>query len=184
MVVASDVVVVPLKAFGVAKHRLRRGGVRGVSELAHDLALGVIEGCAPRHVIVLSESSAVSRFALEHGAEALESDAADLNGAVQRAYATLGSRYDQLIIAHGDLRYPSGLGTFSPEVGVTVFADHLGTGTNVMVVPTRLDFRFAYGEHSAQRHHREAQRLGVACRVITDSPWRFDVDEPGDVNLP
>lgn len=177
----EDVVVIPLKAFDVAKDRLRRGGVSNVSGLARDLALGVIQGCVPRHVIVLSESAGVTQFALEHGAEVLESHATGLNDSVQRAYLTLGERYERLIIAHGDLRFPAGLGTFSPPAGVTVVTDHLGRGTNVLVVPTRLDFEFFYGEDSAQRHCREAERLGVSCQFIAESPWRFDVDEPGDV---
>jgi 2-phospho-L-lactate/phosphoenolpyruvate guanylyltransferase len=180
----SDVVVVPLKAFDVAKGRLRRGGVDEVSNLARELAEGVLVACIPRHVIVLSESAAATDFALAHGVEALVSDASNLNEAVQRAYERLGDRYDRLIIAHGDLRYPEGLGAFEPVSGVTVVTDHLGTGTNVLVVPTRLQFQFFYGANSAQRHQREAERLGLSCQVITDSPWRFDVDEPGDLSSP
>jgi 2-phospho-L-lactate guanylyltransferase (CobY/MobA/RfbA family) len=179
-----DVVVVPLKAFDDAKSRLRRGGVEGVSALARQLAQGVLAASAPRHVIVLSESTGTTQFALEHGAEALESDAAGLNDAVQRAYRELEERYERLIIAHGDLRSPGGLGEFEPPEGVTIVTDHLATGTNVLVVPTGLDFHFFYGANSAPQHRREAERLGVTCRVITDSPWRFDIDEPSDVTYP
>lgn len=177
----SDVVVIPVKSFDVAKDRLRRGGVEDVSVLARRLANGVIDASAPRQVIVLSESPDVTAFAFEHHLEAIESDAVGLNGAVQHAYELLGERYDRLIVAHGDLRFPLGLGTFTPSTDVTIVTDHLGAGTNVLVVPTRCGFTFHYGENSSLLHRDEAERLGLSYAFITDSPWRFDVDEPGDL---
>jgi 2-phospho-L-lactate guanylyltransferase (CobY/MobA/RfbA family) len=184
MPATKEIFVVPLKRFDVAKERLRRGGVDDVTGLARDLATGVIQQCSPRHVVVLSESSDVTTFALELGAEVLESDAANLNEAVQSAYERLTARCERIIVVHGDLQDPEGLGDYQPETGVTIVTDYLSRGTNVLVVPTELDFHFQYGENSAQLHQVEAERLGVVCRVITDSPWRFDVDEPGDVNRP
>jgi len=62
--------------------------------------------------------------------------------------------------------------------GITIVTDHHGLGTNVMALPTGLDFHFAYGGHSASLHQREAERVGVELTVVTNSPWRFDVDEP------
>jgi 2-phospho-L-lactate guanylyltransferase (CobY/MobA/RfbA family) len=181
---ADEVFVVPLKRFDVAKERLRRGGVENVTGLASELAAAVIESCAPRHVIVLSESSDVTRFALDRGVDVLESEATSLNEAVQGAYERLRERFDRIIVVHGDLRDPRGLGEFIPDAGVTIVADHLLRGTNVLVVPTGLDFHFRYGDNSAELHRAESERLGVRCRVVTDSPWRFDVDEPGDVTGP
>ncbi|MGB8180359.1 MAG: hypothetical protein WCF63_09360 [Acidimicrobiales bacterium] len=180
----DEVFVVPLKRFEVAKERLRRGGVENVTELASDLATVVIRSCAPRKVLVLSESSDVTRFALDLGVDVLESDATTLNEAVQGAYGRLGERFDRLIVVHGDLRDPHGLGEFRPDSGVTVVTDHRSRGTNVLVVPTGLDFHFHYGEDSARMHRDEATRLGVPWRVVTDSPWRFDVDEPSDLKGP
>jgi 2-phospho-L-lactate guanylyltransferase (CobY/MobA/RfbA family) len=184
MPMVSDVVVIPVKSFDVAKDRLRRAGVEDVSVLARDLALGVIDASAPRHIIILSESLDVTVFASEHGLEAIESDAVGLNGAVQHAYDVLGERYDQLIVAHGDLRYPLGLGTFTPAAGVTIVTDHRGTGTNVLVVPTRSHFTFFYGADSATQHRDEAERLGLSYTFVTDSPWRFDVDAPRELPDP
>lgn len=180
----DEVFVVPLKRFDVAKERLRRGGVENVTELAGDLATEVIRNCAPRPVVVLSESREVTRFALDLGVDVLESDATTLNEAVQSAYERLRERCARVIVVHGDLRDPRGLGEFEPDVGVTIVTDYRLRGTNVLVVPTGMDFRFHYGEASARLHHAEAERLGVPFRVVTDSPWRFDVDEPGDVPSP
>jgi 2-phospho-L-lactate guanylyltransferase len=179
--VTTDVFVVPLKDFDLAKERLRAGGATDVTDLARSLAVNVLAHCAPRHVIVLSESTVITRFALEQGVEVRESGAASLNEAVQEAYGALGARYERLLIVHGDLRTPDGLGSFAPPPGVTIVTDHHGRGTNLLVVPTGLDYRFAYGPDSAERHRLEAERLGVATSVITDSPWRFDVDEPEDL---
>jgi len=179
--VTSQAFVVPLKRFDVAKDRLRRGQVAGVTALAQELATQVIRSCAPQHVIVLSESNDITHFARELGVEVLESDASDLNEAVQNAYECLGDRFERLIVAHGDLQNPVGLGEFAPAEGVTIVTDHHARGTNVLVVPTGIDFHFAFGASSAIGHQREAERLGVTCHLITDSPWRFDVDEPADV---
>lgn len=180
---SSAAFVIPLKQFDLAKERLRVSQVASVTELAKQLATRVIASCAPRHTIVLSESDAISKFALALGCEVLRNDATDLNGAVQRAYGALQSRFGRLIIVHGDLRYPEGLGTFEPGEGITIITDHHGLGTNVLALPTGLDFHFSYGANSAALHAREAQRLGVTLTIVTDSPWRFDVDEPKDLDL-
>ena len=176
-----DAVIVPLKRFDVAKARLREGGVTQVTEFARRLAAGVIQHSAPRIVIVLSESDDVSRFAREHHAEVRQSNARDLNEAVKDAYEGLRERFERLLIVHGDLRSPEGIGTFEPEPGITIVTDHHLLGTNVLVLPTGLDFNFSYGASSATKHELEAVRLGVVHRVITDSHWRFDIDEPADL---
>jgi 2-phospho-L-lactate guanylyltransferase len=177
----NDAVVIPLKRFDLAKERLRAGGTNDVTSIARQLAAEVLRSCAPRHVIVLSESDEVSRFAEEHGGEVLRSSATSLNEAVQGAYKGLSDRFDRLLIVHGDLRTPAGLGSFDPPPGVTIVTDHHERGTNVLALPTRLDFHFAYGVDSAASHVREAQRLGIDVTLIKDSPWRFDVDEPADL---
>jgi 2-phospho-L-lactate guanylyltransferase len=180
--VTTDAFVVPLKDFDLAKERLRAGGATDVTDLARSLAVNVLAHCAPRHVIVLSESTEVSRFAHEQGVEVRESRATSLNEAVQEAYGALQSRYERLLIVHGDLRTPEGLGSFTPGPGITIVTDHHGRGTNLLVLPTGLDFHFAYGADSATEHRREAQRLGVRVTLVTDSPWGFDIDEPEDLD--
>ena len=179
-----DAIIVPLKRFDVAKERLRNAGTADVTALAERLAIAVLAKSAPRHVIVLSENDEISSFATRHGAEVWLSNAQSLNEAVQGAYEGLRERYERLFIVHGDLRLPDGLGRFEPTSSVTIVTDHHATGTNVLIVPTSEDFHFFYGVGSALRHQREAERLGLAIEVITDSPWRFDVDEPGDLQMP
>jgi 2-phospho-L-lactate guanylyltransferase len=178
----TEAIIVPLKRFDLAKERLRNGTDLNVAALAEGLARSVILHSQPRHVIVLSEHPDVSRFATSLGAEVWVSQATNLNEAVQHAYEGLGDRFERLIIAHGDLRHPEGLGDFVPDSGITLVSDHHGEGTNVLVLPTGLCFHFAYGPGSLALHVQEAKRLGVDYRVVTDSPWRFDVDEPSDLD--
>lgn len=177
----TEAIIVPLKQFDLAKDRLRQGADLDVTALAEELARGVLLKSRPRHVIVLSEHPDVTRFASTVGAEVWSSQATNLNEAVQDAYRGLGGRFERLIIVHGDLRYPEGLGDFVPEPGITIVTDHRDEGTNVLVVPTGLDFHFAYGPQSRFRHVEQANLLGVEYRVVTNSPWRFDVDEPSDL---
>ena len=178
----TEAIIVPLKRFDRAKERLRGDAELDVATIAEDLARGVLSCSRPRTVIVLSEDPDVTRFAASHGAEVWSSTASNLNDAVQGAYEGLRDRFNRLIIVHGDLRYPEGLGSFVPLPGITFFADHHGEGTNVVVIPTGLDFHFAYGTHSLRRHVDEAERLNVTYRVVATSQWRFDVDEPTDLN--
>jgi 2-phospho-L-lactate guanylyltransferase len=179
----NTAVVVPLKRFDRAKSRLRQHRDLDVTAIVEELARGVITSARPRPVIIVSEDEELTPFASSLGVELLLSSSTTLNEAIQTAYQSLGDRFDQLIVAHGDLRSPDGLGSFELEPGITLFADHHGDGTNVMVVPTNLTFRFAYGPGSLGRHVEEARRLGVAHRVDRASPWRFDVDEPEDLTI-
>ena len=177
----SLAILVPLKAFDVGKSRLRQGGVIAVADLSRALALGVLLAARPRPVYVVCESSDVASFAIECGAQAIETRISGLNEATTHAYRQLSGEYRQLVIAHGDIRDPRGLGAFDPLEGVTVITDAHGTGTNVLALTTGMDFTFRFGRDSAQAHRREARRLGIECHVDYESPWRFDVDEPRDL---
>jgi 2-phospho-L-lactate guanylyltransferase len=174
-------ILVPLKGFTVGKSRLRDAGVSGVDEMARSLAHRVLIASRPRPVYVACESADVAEFARTHGAGVIESAARDLNEAVAHSYRILSLDFERLVIVHGDLRQPAGLGQFNPSPGVTVVTDSHGTGTNVLALPTGLDFIFRYGPRSAQAHEREARRLRIPTSVTTDSPWRFDVDYAHDI---
>jgi len=177
-------VVVPLKDFSRAKLRLRSDEQLDATALAEQLARGVVVASRPRTVVVVTEDPGIVDFATKENVEVLLSSATDLNGAVQFAYATLTERFDALYVVHGDLRFPEGLGTFEPPAPVTLYADHRHDGTNVLVLPTGLDFHFAYGPGSLRRHVLEAERLGLNYEVVRESSWAFDVDEPGDLKSP
>ncbi len=174
-------ILIPLKDFEIAKGRLRIAGIADVGTRARELARAVIAASQPRHVAVVTEALDVADFASQNGAESFLSSARDLNEAAQLAYRALQHRFDHVLIAHGDLANPSGLGLFSPEPGVTIVTDHHELGTNVLALPTGLDFHFFYGAYSKVRHEREARRLGIEYRVVVNSPWSLDIDEPEDL---
>jgi 2-phospho-L-lactate/phosphoenolpyruvate guanylyltransferase len=176
------VVLVPLKRFDAAKSRLR-GTLSGdeVTQLTIQLAQGVIEAARPLPTVVICDDEDVADFARRNQAKVFVTRASSLNGSVSDAYDNLEG-YNQFIIVHGDLRQPQGLGDYQPGSGVTIVTDHHLTGTNVLSLPAGLDFHFAYGVDSARAHEREAQRLNLPSLFVTDSPWRFDVDEPDDLN--
>jgi 2-phospho-L-lactate guanylyltransferase (CobY/MobA/RfbA family) len=67
---------------------------------------------------------------------------------------------------------------------VLIVPDRWNDGTNVIAVPATSGFRFAYGPGSAQRHAVEAHRLGLRVQVIDDQVLGWDVDHPGDLQLP
>jgi 2-phospho-L-lactate guanylyltransferase (CobY/MobA/RfbA family) len=91
--------------------------------------------------------------------------------------------FDMMIVAHGDLGHPEGLGSAPFDDAVTIVTDRHGTGTNVLAVPTATDFAFSYGPGSAARHLAEAIRRHGRVRVMTDSPWSLDIDEPDDFQI-
>ena len=174
-------IVVPLKSFAVAKSRLRRGGVSDVDRRSRELAARVIAAALPRDVFIACETSDVVEFAREQRANVILSQATSLNEAVAHSRDVLSADYDRIMVVHGDLSDPTGLGAFDPPTDVVIITDHRGAGTNVLVVPTRAQFHFGFGSDSAAEHLREAQRLDLETITIFDSPWRFDVDEPSDM---
>lgn len=173
-------VIVPLKSFSRAKSRLRTVAGLDVDRLVEEMARAVVEAARPRATFVATDDADVARWARGLGAAVVLAPPG-LNAAVEVAYRELGDSADVAVVAHGDIVDPVGLGDFRPGCDVTIVADHHGTGTTVLAVPTGAGFRFAFGPSSRSRHEREASRLGLAWRTLTDSPWRFDVDQPGDL---
>ena len=180
-----EIVAIPIKNFDAAKSRLSPVLARGdVSKLARSLAVGVIQACSPRTCAVLCDDDDVERFARDMDVRVVRVSAGGLNDAVSDGYKILGHDYEDIIVAHGDLAHPSGLGNFEFDFrianDITLVTDRHGDGTNVLALPSGLDFNFGYGPHSAQRHQREAERLGLRISIMTDSPWGLDIDTPED----
>jgi 2-phospho-L-lactate guanylyltransferase (CobY/MobA/RfbA family) len=145
------------------------------------LAEGVLRACAPLPVTVITESQTVALFAESAGADVLLTATLGLNQVVSEAATYLRNQCDQLIIVHGDLQQPIGLGAWDPNADVTVVTDRHGSGTNVLAIPSDVDFSFQYGPRSAYLHELEASRLGLSCDIVRNSPWQFDIDEPQDL---
>ncbi|GJM42925.1 MAG: hypothetical protein DHS20C20_32070 [Ardenticatenaceae bacterium] len=53
-------------------------------------------------------------------------------------------------------------------------------GTNGMILPTGLGFRFRYGRNSFHHHQQEASRFGLACHIVALPSFQFDLDTEHD----
>jgi 2-phospho-L-lactate guanylyltransferase len=179
-----EVVLVPIKSFTVGKSRLR-DHLTGddVVALMQRLARDVIAACRPTPCWVLCDDDDVALFATECGARDVRAPSSGLNDAVAHGYQLASEQHDRVIIAHADLIVPASLGAATFSSGATIATDRHGTGTNVLVLPTGLDFTFFYGVGSARAHESEATRLGLAVTVLTASGWAADLDEPADLAL-
>jgi 2-phospho-L-lactate guanylyltransferase len=119
---------------------------------------------------------------VEQGATPLRQERPGLNAAVTDAVAVLAAAgVDRVIVAHGDLPFATDLAALAGGDGVTVVPDRHDDGSNVLVVPTGVGFRFAYGPGSFARHLLEAERLKLVARVVRDPGLGWDVDRPDDL---
>ena len=176
-------VLVPVKAFADAKQRL--GEVLPAADrerLARTMASRVVASAAPLGVWVVTDDDDVAEWAVEQGATPLRQERAGLNAAVTDAVAVLAAAgVDRVIVAHGDLPFATDLAALADGEGVTVVPDRHDDGSNVLVVPTGVGFRFAYGPGSFARHLLEAERLELGVRVVRDAGLGWDVDRPDDL---
>jgi len=178
-------VLVPVKAFAAAKGRLADAlGVEERVALARRMATKVLEAAAPLPVTVVTDDPAVAALARALGAEVLADPGGGLNGAVTAGVAHLAAAgFDEVVVAHADLPFAAGLAALTGAVDAcTLVPDRREDGTNVLVVPARSGFRFAYGPGSFARHVAEAERLGLAVRAVRDSRLSWDVDLPEDLD--
>ncbi len=173
--------LVPLKSPRRGKQRLRQAGVPNVTALVTTLARNVILACHPRVVYVACGDPDAERVARDVGAVPMRAHGIDLSSDVGEAYRHLSATTERITVIPADLALPDGLGQWSNPEGIAIVPDRHGTGTNLLSLPSGLDFVFRFGPDSAQRHIEEAQRLGVPITVVSPSPWAWDVDEPGDI---
>jgi 2-phospho-L-lactate guanylyltransferase len=179
-------VLVPVKAFHQAKLRLAPAlDADGRAALARAMATSVVQAARPLAVSVVCDDPAVAEWAEEVGAEVLWTPGRGLDGAVAEGVDVLGGRgVDRVIVAHADLPHAVELAWVGDTDGVTLVPDRRDDGTNVICVPARSGFRFAYGAGSFARHHAEAERLGLDVRVVREPRLGWDVDVPADLVAP
>ena len=181
----GSAVLIPVKAFARAKARLapqldpaRR------AELARAMATQVVRAAAPLPVAVVCDDDEVAAWAAGEGAIVLHEPGRGLNGAVETGVRALGTAgATEVLVAHGDLPLARGLDRLAGFSGVTLVPDRAGDGTNVACVPADGDFHFSYGPGSFARHRAEAQRLGLALRIVRHPELTLDIDRPADLTL-
>jgi 2-phospho-L-lactate guanylyltransferase len=179
-------VVVPVKAFHAAKLRLAPAlSPLDRADLARHMASSVVRAAAPLPVVVVCDDEAVREWAVALGAEVLWTPGLGLDGAVAAGVDRVAADgYRRVVVAHADLPLATGLTHVVDGEGVVLVPDRRADGTNVISLPARSGFRFAYGPGSFHRHRAEATRLGLEVTVLDDGDLSWDVDVPDDLLLP
>lgn len=177
-------VVVPLRSLTTGKLRLGSAlDDRRRRSLIAEMAETVLRAAHELPVLVVHDDPDVAAWAARLGAEAARPDQPGLNAAVTFGVGHLARHgYDRVIVAHADLPAARDLRPVADFDGVTLVPDRLGDGTNVLCVPTGIDFTFAYGPGSFEAHCTIADRIGVPLRIVEDPELALDVDHPDDLD--
>lgn len=182
---APVAVLVPVKAFAQAKHRLSPAlDDAERAQLAREMATAVVHAAAPLPVWVVCDDEEVVEWAAAVGTFTLWRPGLGLNGAVASGVEELGKAFGRVIVAHADLPHADELAWVADFDGVTLVPDRRDDGTNVACVPTGAGFTFAYGPGSFARHVAEAERLGLPLRIERSARLGWDVDLPDDLVAP
>jgi 2-phospho-L-lactate guanylyltransferase len=181
-------VLVPIKAFTAAKARLGDAlDAQERADLARELAATILAAADGLPVAVVCDDDDVEAFALERGAATVRQVEPGLNAAVSEgAEWAAGLGFERVLVAHADIPRAADLARIAhvghDDIVVLVPDRHLD-GTNVLVVPTRSGFEFAYGPGSFAAHQAEADRLGLEVVVVHDEALAWDVDTADDLAL-
>jgi 2-phospho-L-lactate guanylyltransferase len=175
-----------VKDFRQAKRRLAGALAPAArAELARAMASAVVRAATGVPTFVVCDDADVAAWAREMGADVLWRPGLGLNGAVTDGVASLArAGFDRVLVAHSDLPLAVELTWIVPLPGITLVPDRRDEGTNVVCVPSRAGFRFAYGTGSFRRHLAEGRRLGLPVRVLREPTLGWDVDVPGDLEHP
>jgi 2-phospho-L-lactate guanylyltransferase len=180
---AGPVVLVPVKAFSAAKERLAPLlDAAGRARLARSMAERVIAAASPLPVAVVCDDAEVAAWADAHGAHVLPEPGRGLNGAVEAGVTRLAAAgASEVLVVHADLPLAADLARLRGFDGITLVPDRRDDGTNVICLPAGAPFRFSYGAGSFARHCAEAERAGLALRVVRTPELEWDVDLPSDL---
>lgn len=184
----NPALLVPVKAFSRAKLRLRPVlSDPEREELARTMAARVLDAACGLPTAVVCDDDEVAAWATGHGATVIWAPDRGLNGAVADGHRRLAERgFTRVVVSHADLPFARDLRPIAAGAGagVLIVPDRHDDGTNVLCVPARPAFGFAYGPRSFTRHRAEAERLGLSVRVRRDLRLGWDVDRPGDLDVP
>lgn len=184
----TSAVVVPVKAFTVAKQRLAPAlDPAARAALARRLATVVVEAARPLPVLVVCDDDEVAAWASGAGAAVVWAPGRGLDGAVADGVDRAGrDGASRVIVAHADLPLARHLAhLLGIPAEVVLVPDRRRDGTNVVVLPAGSGFAFAYGAGSFDRHQAEARRLGLDLEVRGEDPeLAWDVDVPADLDHP
>ncbi|MGA8724921.1 MAG: 2-phospho-L-lactate guanylyltransferase [Acidimicrobiales bacterium] len=179
----SRAVLVPVKSFADAKHRLHAAlSDTERAALARATADRVLAAARPLPVAVVCDDTGVAEWARSRGALVVWEPGRGLNGAVEAGVEHLRTAgVVQVTVAHSDLPRAVDLPLVGERSGITLVPDRYGNGTNVIALPAECGFQFSYGPGSFARHRAEAARTGLPTWVLDRPDLAWDIDEPSDV---
>ncbi len=153
------------------------------------MASRVVAAAAPLPVFVATEDAEVAEWASAQGAQGLLTANTGLNPSVTEAVRhTAAHGFARVVIAHSDLplarSFSHLVATSDVASEVVLVPDRHRDGTNVLVTPTRRPPVFGYGPGSLHRHVYSAAREGHSVRIVVDDELGWDIDHPGDLDLP
>lgn len=140
-------------------------------------------------IIVVSRDETVRQLAQPYGALVIaESEKAAMNGAIHTGtHLAALSGADRVLILPSDLPY---LGADDIKMvchtavarphHILICPDRHQKGTNGLLLPPHLPFRFQFGPDSFSRHVAEAGRLQFPAHFIRTTGWQFDLDTAED----
>ncbi len=176
-------VVIPVKAFGLAKGRL--AGTLSPDEreqLSRSCAERVVSSARPWPVYVVCDDDAVASWARGLGAEPVHCTTPGLDAAVdagRRAAAAGGATH--VVIAHADLPLARSFAHVPREGSVSIVPDRHRDGTNVLSMPVDSAMTTAYGPGSCDNHVDLARAAGLTCEIIDDDDLALDLDTVDDL---
>jgi len=143
---------------------------------------------AINQILVVSRDDLVLDIAQRYHAHTFtESAPYELKTAVTQAtkYATLHA-VDYILIIPADLPFLQAheiqniLDKVSSSESCIICPDEKQNGTNALIIPPSINFRFQYGPNSYQKHLVEAKRLNLTIQTITTPGISFDLDTEAD----
>jgi 2-phospho-L-lactate/phosphoenolpyruvate guanylyltransferase len=178
-------IVIPIRSFAHANTRLAPQLDDDAREdLARRMAERVVRAAGDLPVAVVTSAPEVSAWAATKGCTLVQDPGSlDMAAAAGRAWVR-DQGIGRVVIAHADLPLIESLAAVAADgdapVAVVV-PDQRDDGNPVLSLPAAVEFAFAYGPGSARRHAAEAERCGLAVRIVRDRALGFDLDVPDDL---
>jgi 2-phospho-L-lactate guanylyltransferase len=187
----STTVVIPVKAFVIAKSRLSSIlSLEQRQQLSKEMFLHVLKSSRcplVRDQIVVTSDRHVIRLATEQGTIPILEEGNGLNNALAQATRHIAQRETpSILILPSDLPFikPQDIENIfnlaKEERAVIISPCHRGSGTNALFVKPPGILEYAFGEQSFERHKLLAFQSGIIPKIYRSHNIEFDLDLPED----
>jgi len=150
-------------------------------------AVGTALGGWQQCIVQSADPHVVDEVDRRGGVGLLDLPGAGLNEALDQARGEARRRgAEQLLVLSADLpaitpQAVRQLVSATNEASIAIVADKTGTGTNGLLLPAVIDFRFEFGHGSLDRHWRQCRRQDHAARIWNAWALQFDLDTEDDL---